>query len=110
MSRSDGSAYPNRPSAADVYDIRGHFRWENDEILMPMSDEEHQALDDAFWPLLAGDVIQPHCPCGKWASTAQCEECSRELRLIEDESRAAERRRRDVEAWKRMRKHGGDAA
>lgn len=96
MSRSDASAWPNRPADGDVYGVRSHFRYENDEF--PTNDDA--ALEDAMWPLLAGEVIQPRCMCGKWASVGECPDCQREIAQWEYEARQEEKHRRDREAWK----------
>lgn len=114
MSRSDGSARPPYPSDADhLAVVRAFLRRDeyNDEaILMPISDEQMRELEDAYARDFAGDVIQPSCMCGKWSSNGECLTCSRELEELERECREEQRQVNERKAWGGWKRPPKDAA
>lgn len=98
MSRDDGSAYPPFPSDADWWTVFDISHRESDE---PWDFPNEGDYDSALWPLLAGDVIQPHCMCGRFSTVGECEECQKELALYRHWDEEDARNRRERSGWRK---------
>lgn len=105
MNHGDGSARPPMPPNADAPAIRQISRWEDDEsLLTPLTAEQVAAYDEVLRTLLAGEIIQPRCMCGKWASIGECPDCTREYQLIQDEAELEARNYRERAAWRKFKR------
>lgn len=111
MSRAEGSARPPYPPDAVGNRLLGG-RWENDEsVLLPMTDEQMRALEQAYLPIFGGEVLQPHCMCGEWSSVGECPKCREDIALFRRWDAEEQREREAREAWRKDRKpQQGDAA
>ena len=98
MSRSDGSARPPLPADSDYHVVNAALHHESDEL------PDINAYEQTLWPILAGEVIQPRCMCGRWSSVGECEHCQAELRVLEQMADADRREQRGRVQWQNWKK------
>lgn len=97
MSRSEGSARPPYPP-----DALGNVPLGSEVGI----EEWWAALEQTLWPILEGEVIQPHCMCGRFSTVGECPRCTEEREEMIRDAEREERERAGRAAWRKDKKPG----